>query len=80
MAFGYEEVRAAYGRIKAYIPDTPLEQAYYLGDGKRNYFFKLESFQKVKSFKIRGALNKMLTLADEEKACGDATISSGNHG
>lgn len=80
MAFGYDEVRAAYDRIKTYIPDTPLEQAYHLGEGKRNYFFKLESFQKVKSFKIRGALNKMLTLTDEEKERGVATISSGNHG
>ena len=25
-------------------------------------FFKLESFQRAKSFKIRGALNKLLTL------------------
>ena len=80
MAFDYYEVKAAYDRIKKYIPDTPLEESFYLGDEKRRYFFKLESLQKVKSFKIRGALNKMLTLTDEEKAKGVATISSGNHG
>lgn len=80
MAFDYNEVKAAYDRIKKYIPDTPLEESFYLGDEERRYFFKLESLQKVKSFKIRGALNKMLTLKDEEKAKGVATISSGNHG
>jgi len=80
MSFDYQEVKAAYDRIKPYIPDTPLEQAYHLGDGSRKYFFKLESFQKVKSFKIRGALNKMLTLSEEEKERGVAAISSGNHG
>lgn len=36
--------------------------------------------QRAKSFKIRGAMNKMLTLTEEEKQRGVATISSGNHG
>lgn len=80
MSFGYEDIIQAYDRIKPYIRKTPLEQSFYLGDNSRKYYFKLESFQKVKSFKIRGALNKMLTLTDEERAKGVATISSGNHG
>ena len=49
-------------------------------DGERKYFFKLESFQRAKSFKIRGAVNKLLTLTPEEIEKGIATISSGNHG
>lgn len=36
--------------------------------------------QSLKSFKIREALNKMLTLTEEEKKLGVACISSGNHG
>lgn len=80
MAFDYNEVKAAYERICPYVRKTPLEQSFYLGDGQRNYFFKLESFQRAKSFKIRGALNKMLTLTPEEIQRGVATISSGNHG
>ncbi len=80
MSFGYNEVKDAYARIKDYVRKTPLEQSFYLGDGEREYFFKLESFQKVKSFKIRGALNKMMTLTPEEIERGVATISSGNHG
>lgn len=50
------------------------------GGGGREYFFKLESLQRAKSFKIRGALNKMLTLTKEEVRRGVATVSSGNHG
>jgi threonine dehydratase len=76
----YNEVKEAYGRIESYIRKTPLEESYYLGSGGRRYFFKLETFQRAKSFKIRGALNKMLTLTDEEKSLGVAAISSGNHG
>lgn len=78
--FNYNEVKDAYERIKGYVKKTPLEQSFYLGEDGRQYFFKLESFQKVKSFKIRGALNKMLTLTPEEIQRGVATISSGNHG
>ena len=78
--FDYNEVKQAYDRIRPYLKDTPLEPSFYLGGDRRNYFFKLESFQRVKSFKIRGALNKMLTLTEEEKQKGVCTISSGNHG
>lgn len=78
--FSYNDVLEAHDRIKKHVKETPLEQSFYLGSKERNYFFKLESFQRVKSFKIRGALNKMLSLNEQEKAKGVATISSGNHG
>ena len=42
-------------------------------------FFKCENFQKVGAFKIRGAMNAALSLADEEIKKGLATHSSGNH-
>lgn len=78
--FTANEVYDAYERIKDYIYKTPLEESLYLGSGDQKYFFKLESAQTVKSFKIRGALNKMSTLTEEERQRGVATISSGNHG
>ncbi len=80
MTLHYQEILDAYTRIKKYVPTTPLEESYYLGDENQRYFFKLESFQRAKSFKIRGALNKMMTLTTEEKERGIGTISSGNHG
>lgn len=80
MSLQFKEIQEAYTRIKKYVPTTPLEESYYLGDQNQRYFFKLESFQRAKSFKIRGALNKMMTLTTEEKERGIGTISSGNHG
>ena len=80
MSLNYQDVYEAYNRIKGYVQKTPLEESFYLGDGARKYFFKLESLQRAKSFKIRGALNKMMTLTDEEKERGVASVSSGNHG
>ena len=41
--------------------------------------FKPE-FQQETYFKIRGALNAIISLSDEERARGVATASSGNHG
>lgn len=78
--FTAQEVYDAYERIKEYIYKTPLEESLYLGTDEQKYFFKLESTQTVKSFKIRGALNKMSTLTEKERQQGVATISSGNHG
>ena len=78
--FTAQEVNDAYERIKDYVYKTPLEESLYLGTDEQKYYFKLESAQTVKSFKIRGALNKMSTLTEEERQKGVATISSGNHG
>jgi threonine dehydratase len=80
MSFNYNHVKNAYERIKKHVPKTPLEESFYLGNESNKYFFKLESLQRVKSFKIRGALNKMMTLTKEEMSQGVAAISSGNHG
>ena len=41
--------------------------------------FKAENLQKAGAFKIRGALNAVRSLSDEEKARGVITYSSGNH-
>lgn len=80
MSFNYKEIETAYERISGVLPVTPLAESFGLSTENQKYFFKLESLQKVKSFKIRGALNKMLTLSDMERKRGVATISSGNHG
>ena len=88
MPFDFQEVWEARERIRGYVRKTPLEESYYLGTGLggrfpktgRRYFFKLECLQRAKSFKIRGALNKMLTLTPGEVRRGVAAVSSGNHG
>ena len=80
MSFHFKDIQDAYTRIRPYVRQTLLEESYYLKGQRRNVFFKMESLQKVKSFKIRGAFNRMLCLTEKEKNLGVTTISSGNHG
>jgi threonine dehydratase len=75
-----EEIRAAALRIAGKVHRTLLLSAAQLGEraGVR-LFLKCESFQKTGSFKPRGALNKVLSLSEAEKARGLVTVSAGNH-
>lgn len=41
---------------------------------------KAENLQRTGSFKIRGAVNKISTLNEDERAAGVVTASAGNHG
>jgi threonine dehydratase len=75
------EVLEAEERIRQHIFETPLEYSRFLSKyGKCQAFLKLENVQKTRSFKIRGALNKTLSLSDSERKGGVITASSGNHG
>lgn len=76
----YESVVQAKKRIEKVIHKTPLEHSIYLSDQNKQVYLKLEAQQKLKSFKIRGALSKMTNLREEEKKLGVITVSSGNHG
>jgi threonine dehydratase len=74
------EVEEAENRIRKYIRETPLELSSTLGDlSSPSVFLKLENLQHTGSFKVRGALNKLLSLSDDEKRKGVATASTGNH-
>jgi threonine dehydratase len=42
-------------------------------------WLKCENLQKTGSFKVRGALHRLLRLTDEERGRGVSTISAGNH-
>jgi threonine dehydratase len=46
----------------------------------RDVQLKAENLQRTGSFKIRGAINKIETLSDEERAAGVVAASAGNHG
>jgi threonine dehydratase len=43
-------------------------------------WLKAENLQRTGSFKIRGAVNKLATLGDAERAAGVVAASAGNHG
>ncbi len=76
-AIGAREVREAAERIAPFVRPTPIEAA----PGEPGVRWKLECLQATGSFKIRGALHKLLLL-QEEGALGEGVItaSSGNHG
>lgn len=58
---------------------TPVNLGLGAGLRNRNIHVKLENLQLTGSFKIRGALNKISNLTDEEKARGVIAASAGNH-
>lgn len=76
------DVFAAARRIEPYIRRTPLERSFALEEevGCGPIYFKLENQQRTRSFKIRGALNRVLAIGEEERRRGIVTASSGNHG
>ncbi len=76
-----KETLDAEERIREYIRETPAEHSLFFSRlGNCNVYLKCENFQLTGSFKLRGALNKILSLSEEEKKRGLMTASSGNHG
>ena len=76
-----QETLAAEKRIRPYIRETILEYSlFYTRLIGANVYFKLENLQHTGSFKLRGAMNKLLSLTDEERKRGVVTASTGNHG
>jgi threonine dehydratase len=75
-----EDVRAALERTRPHLHRTPLVYSRTFSEwlGYRVYL-KCENLQKTGSFKPRGGLNRISTLAAELRARGVITISAGNH-
>jgi len=75
-----KNIRDAEKSIGTLVRRTPLVYSQYLSQlcGGEIYL-KLENQQITKSFKIRGALNRMLHLTAEERKRGVITASAGNH-
>ena len=75
-----DDVRAASRRLRDRVYRTPVITSQAFDDASgHTVFFKCENLQRAGSFKIRGALNKLLTLTDEERRRGVVAFSSGNH-
>ena len=74
------EVLAAEGRIRSHVRETPLELSPYLSaEAEAEVYLKLESHQITGSFKLRGAMNKLLSLSKGDRSRPVVTASSGNH-
>ncbi len=74
------EIYLAQQRIAPYITRTPLVHSTSLSQQVGcELWLKLENRQHTGSFKPRGALNKILSLSDEERERGIVAASAGNH-
>ena len=71
----YNWLTEAQTRLTEHIQITPLTY-----DAALDVYFKWENRQTTGSFKLRGALNKVLVLKDWERQRGVVAASAGNHG
>jgi threonine dehydratase len=80
MTLTFEDVQKAYKAIESATMRTPCVKAarlsLHLGI---DLYLKLENLQHTNAFKARGALNKLLTLNEEQRKNGVIACSAGNH-
>jgi threonine dehydratase len=75
-----ENVKTASENLKGVAIQTPLSKNFNLSkELEATILFKREDLQVVRSYKIRGAYNKMSSLSDDEKQRGIVCASAGNH-
>ena len=75
-----QDIKDARETIGKSVKKTPLIRSKFLSNFcSGEVYLKLENLQVTNSFKIRGALNRMLRLSAEEKERGVITASAGNH-
>ena len=74
-------IRDAHNRINMHVLKTPVKSNTEINENAGvELYFKCENLQRSGSFKIRGAVNAVLCLNDNEANNGVVTVSSGNHG
>jgi threonine dehydratase len=79
-ALTLEDVRVAAERIQGHVHSTPCWRSRTFSElSGASVWLKYENLQRTGSYKIRGALNRILTLAPEARAQGVIAASAGNH-
>ena len=75
------EIEAARRRLQGVARVTPVygSETFSRLTG-REVVLKAENLQRTGSFKIRGAVNRIAALSDDERAAGVVAASAGNHG
>ena len=74
-------IRDAHNRINTHVLKTPVKSNTEINENAGvELYFKCENLQRSGSFKIRGAINAVFCLSDNEANNGVVTVSSGNHG
>jgi threonine dehydratase len=78
--FDHNVIDEAYKRINEQVLKTPLVTNEYINNLlDAQVYFKLENLQWTGSFKLRGAMNKIMQLNLDQKKKGVVAYSSGNH-
>jgi threonine dehydratase len=72
------DVERARATIRPYLAPTPLRRSFALRRSGEAYL-KLECWQPTGSFKVRGAINTLASLSDDERRRGIVAASAGNH-
>ena len=76
-----QDVEAAAARLAPYLQPTPTVRSRFFSDlVSCDVYLKEENLQRGGSFKLRGALNCLLTLPPAGRQRGVITASAGNHG
>ena len=77
---GLSDVVAARAVVDRYLPRAPIERSPYLSQLLgAEILLKIETFKPTRTFKVRGALNKIASLSDADRARGVVTASAGSH-
>ena len=73
-------VREAASRIAPYVHRTPLLPSRAISDrAGMEVRLKCENLQRAGAFKIRGAMNALLQIPEDQRKRGVVAFSSGNH-
>lgn len=74
------QIEEAAERLKEVVAKTPLQFSKRLSKQyNASIYLKREDLQEVRSFKIRGAYNKISSLSEDERKRGVVCASAGNH-
>ena len=74
------DVVAARRVVDRYLPRAPLERSPLLSaDLEADVYLKIETFKPTRTFKVRGALNKIASLDDAARGRGVVAASAGSH-
>ena len=80
MTVTLQDVQAARGHIRDFIYCSPAPHSDELSRlTGQSVYLKLDNLQRTGAFKERGALNKILTLSEDERQRGVIAASAGNH-
>jgi threonine dehydratase len=80
MKISLQEIQNAAETLQSVVTNTPLQlNKHYSDKYKAKVYIKREDLQEVRSFKLRGAYNKIASLTETERKKGVVCASAGNH-